>query len=193
MRDLYIGLMSGTSLDGVDGVIADFGSGQCQVLAHASAPFTPELKAQLLALNHAGENELHRAALSGNALVRVYAEVVARLLGASNIPRAQVHAGGARGQTVRPRPQEFDGTGYTLQLCQPALLAELVGIDVVADFRSRDVAGGGQGGALAPSFLITGLDLVIPIKRGAAPHRIGMAGTSPAMTGEDVTQDRAMP
>jgi anhydro-N-acetylmuramic acid kinase len=65
---------------------------------------------------------------------------------------AEVKAIGAHGQTVRHRPQEFDGTGYTLQLCQPALLAELTGIDVVADFRSRDVAAGGQGAPLAPFF-----------------------------------------
>jgi anhydro-N-acetylmuramic acid kinase len=63
-----------------------------------------------------------------------------------------VRAIGAHGQTVRHRPQAFDGTGYTLQLCQPALLAELTGIDVVADFRSRDVAAGGQGAPLAPLF-----------------------------------------
>ena len=67
-------------------------------------------------------------------------------------PPASVRAIGAHGQTVRHRPQEFDGTGYTLQLCQPALLAELTGIDVVADFRSRDVAAGGQGAPLAPFF-----------------------------------------
>jgi anhydro-N-acetylmuramic acid kinase len=63
-----------------------------------------------------------------------------------------VRAIGAHGQTVRHRPQLFDGTGYTLQLNQPALLAELAGIDVVADFRSRDVAAGGQGAPLVPPF-----------------------------------------
>ncbi len=70
----------------------------------------------------------------------------------SGIPRSSVRAVGAHGQTVRHRPQEFDGTGYTLQLNSPALLAELCGIDVVADFRSRDVAAGGQGAPLVPPF-----------------------------------------
>jgi anhydro-N-acetylmuramic acid kinase len=77
---------------------------------------------------------------------------VADLLGRTGTRAANIHAIGAHGQTVRHRPQEFDGTGYTLQLCQPALLAELTGIDVVADFRSRDVAAGGQGAPLAPFF-----------------------------------------
>lgn len=149
---LFIGLMSGTSLDGVDGVLADFRVEPPQVLAHASAPLPGDLRAELLALNTAGPNELHRAALAGNALVRVYAQVVQELLSASGTRAAQVSALGAHGQTVRHRPQEFDGTGYTLQLNQPALLVELTGISVVADFRSRDVAAGGQGAPLAPFF-----------------------------------------
>ncbi len=149
---LYIGLMSGTSLDGVDGVIADFESPSPRILGHASAPFAPELRAELLALNAAGNDELHRAALAANALMRVYAQVVTSLLDRSGRTAAQVRAIGAHGQTVRHRPQAFDGTGYTIQLCQPALLAELTGIDVVADFRSRDVAAGGQGAPLAPFF-----------------------------------------
>jgi anhydro-N-acetylmuramic acid kinase len=152
MPDLYIGLMSGTSLDGVDGVLADFSSSTSQVLAHAAAPFSPVLKGELLALNHSGTDELHRAALAGNAVMRAYAGVVAQLLAQAGVGPHQVKAVGAHGQTVRHRPQEFDGTGYTLQLSQPALLAELVGIDVVADFRSRDVAAGGQGAPLAPFF-----------------------------------------
>jgi len=152
MPDHYIGLMSGTSLDGVDGVLANFTSDRPRVIAHASAPFTAELKAELLALNRAGDDELHRAALAANALVRLYADVVAGLLRAGQLQPSDVRAVGAHGQTVRHRPQEFDGTGYTLQLCQPALLAELTGIDVVADFRSRDVAAGGQGAPLAPFF-----------------------------------------
>lgn len=152
MSELYIGLMSGTSLDGVDGVLADFTGGRVQVLHHASAAFPPELRTELLALNTAGPDELHRAALAGNALVRSYTGVVQTLLAQTHTPASAIRAIGAHGQTVRHRPQEFDGTGYTLQLNQPALLAELCGIDVVADFRSRDVAAGGQGAPLVPPF-----------------------------------------
>ena len=121
-------------------------------LEHACAPFPAPLKAELLALNRSGADELHRAALAGNELMRQYAAIVGQLLATSRASAADVRAIGAHGQTVRHRPQEFDGTGYTLQLCQPALLAELTGIDVVADFRSRDVAAGGQGAPLAPFF-----------------------------------------
>jgi anhydro-N-acetylmuramic acid kinase len=152
MPDLYIGLMSGTSLDGVDGVLADFSPTSPLVIEHASAPFPPELRVELLRLNTSGPDELHRAALAGNALMRVYSQVVGALLASARVSSSAVRAIGAHGQTVRHRPQEFDGTGYTLQLCQPALLAELTGIDVVADFRSRDVAAGGQGAPLAPLF-----------------------------------------
>jgi anhydro-N-acetylmuramic acid kinase len=152
MAELYIGLMSGTSLDGVDAVLADLSASGVRVLAHSSAPFSDALKAELLALNSAGDNELHRSALASNALVRVYASQVQQLLAECKIAPHQVRAIGAHGQTVRHRPQEFDGTGYTLQLNQPALLAEMCGIDVVADFRSRDVAAGGQGAPLVPPF-----------------------------------------
>ena len=152
MPDLYIGLMSGTSLDGVDGVLVDFSATAPQVIDNASAPFPAGLRADLLALNTSGADELHRCALAGNALMRIYAAVVHELLANTGTPAATVRAIGAHGQTVRHRPQEFDGTGYTLQLCQPALLAELTGIDVAADFRSRDVAAGGQGAPLAPFF-----------------------------------------
>lgn len=147
-----IGLMSGTSLDGVDGVVVDFSEGT-QVLWHASRGFDAALRAELLALNTPdGRDELHRAALAANALARSYAEVVRELLQATGLAPAQIAAIGAHGQTVRHRPQMFDGTGYTLQLNSPALLAELSGIAVVADLRSRDVAAGGQGAPLVPAF-----------------------------------------
>lgn len=148
----YIGLMSGTSLDGIDGVLADFSGTRMRVTFHASAPFEPALRAELLALNTPGENELHRAALAGNGLARAYASVVHELLQRSGLPASAIRAIGAHGQTVRHRPQEFDGTGYTLQLGNPALLAEMTGIAVVADLRSRDVAAGGQGAPLVPAF-----------------------------------------
>ncbi|MFL6662265.1 MAG: anhydro-N-acetylmuramic acid kinase [Rhizobacter sp.] len=155
MSDLYIGLMSGTSLDGVDGVLVDFapaGGGTLRVLAHAHRPFAGHFKAELLALNSTDANELHRAALAGNAIARAYAEVTGDVLAAHGNERAAIRAIGAHGQTVRHRPREFDGTGYTLQLINASLLAELTGLDVVADFRSRDIAAHGQGAPLVPAF-----------------------------------------
>jgi anhydro-N-acetylmuramic acid kinase len=152
--DLYIGLMSGTSLDGVDSVLVDFDAGpaRLRVLAHAHEPIAPALAEELLALNSVGTNELHRAALAANALVRISAATVIRLLRDSGTARSDVIAMGVHGQTVRHRPGEFDGIGYTLQLNNPALLAEACGIDVIADLRSRDVAAGGQGAPLVPAF-----------------------------------------
>lgn len=153
MADLYIGLMSGTSMDGVDGVLAQWpADSTLQVHAHVHLDFDPGLAAELMALNASGPDELHRAALAGNALARCYADVVKALLDRSGIPATSVRAVGAHGQTVRHRPQQFDGVGYTLQLNNPALLAELTGIDVVADLRSRDLAAGGQGAPLVPAF-----------------------------------------
>ena len=149
---LFIGLMSGTSLDGVDGVLADWSGSRPQVLAHAHQAFGPDARLELLALNTAGHNELHRAALAANEVSRRYAEVVQRLLQATGLAAKDVSAIGAHGQTVRHQPQAFDGTGYTLQLINGALLAELTGIGTVCDLRSRDVAAGGQGAPLVPAF-----------------------------------------
>jgi anhydro-N-acetylmuramic acid kinase len=162
----FIGLMSGTSLDGVDGVLArtvtptaarragstDSALAQLVSCGHAHVAFDAKLRAQLLALNRSADDELHRAALAANALVVVYAQVVAQLLQGAALSAAEVRALGAHGQTVRHRPGEFDGHGYTLQLMNGALLAELTGIPVVCDFRSRDVAAGGQGAPLVPAF-----------------------------------------
>jgi len=149
---LFMGLMSGTSLDGVDGVLVDFSAGTPVVVQHDYLAFAPAFAAELLALNSPGDNEVHRAALAANTLARSYAAVVQRMLAAAGIGPGAVNAIGAHGQTIRHRPQEFDGSGYTVQLNNPALLAECAGIDVVADFRSRDVAAGGQGAPLVPAF-----------------------------------------
>jgi anhydro-N-acetylmuramic acid kinase len=148
----YIGLMSGTSLDGVDGVLVDFSQDTPRVLSHKTMPFDDAFKAELMALNTAGVNELHRAALAANTLVKAYAQVVKSLLTVTGLVAADIQAIGAHGQTVRHQPGLFDGVGYTLQLNNPSLLAELTGITAVADFRSRDVAAGGQGAPLVPVF-----------------------------------------
>ncbi len=159
MHDYTIGLMSGTSLDGADGVLVDFSGDKLHIVATASQPFADSLRAELLALNTPSHNELHRAAVAANELAAVYARVVAELVqtaAAQGISANQISAIGAHGQTVRHHPRRIaagmPGTGYTLQLNNPSLLAELTGIDVVADFRSRDVAAGGQGAPLVPAF-----------------------------------------
>jgi anhydro-N-acetylmuramic acid kinase len=151
----FIGLMSGTSLDGVDAVLAETfagGDDRLWAKAHAHAPFPAALREELLLLNQSGSDEIHRAALAANALVAVYGQVVRAVLDHAGVPAREVTALGAHGQTVRHRPGEFDGTGYTVQLMNGALLAEHTGIDVVCDLRSRDVAAGGQGAPLVPAF-----------------------------------------
>jgi anhydro-N-acetylmuramic acid kinase len=140
--------MSGTSVDGVDGVIADFDVFPCRTLAHAHVGFVPELKAELTALQREGDNELHRAALAANALMDACAAAVAALLMGADVAPTRIAAIGIHGQTVRHRPD----LGYTTQLANPARLAEATGMTVVADFRSRDVAAGGQGAPLVPAF-----------------------------------------
>ncbi len=140
--------MSGTSVDGVDGVVADFALPPCRTLAHAHVGFDPGLRAELSALQRKGPDELHRSALAANALMDACAATVAALLTGAGLERAAVAAIGVHGQTVRHRPE----LGYTMQLANPARLAETTGITVVADFRSRDVAAGGQGAPLVPAF-----------------------------------------
>lgn len=150
---LFAGLMSGTSLDGVDGVLVHLSEGRRpRCLTHVHRRFDDTLRQELLALNTPGPDELHRAALAGNAVARQYAGVVDSLLQTAGLAAGDVRALGAHGQTVRHRPGEFDTTGYTTQLLNGALLAELTGIDVVCDLRSRDVAAGGQGAPLVPTF-----------------------------------------
>jgi anhydro-N-acetylmuramic acid kinase len=147
MPELFIGLMSGTSLDGVDAVVADCG-GTPRLVAASHFPFPSALRGELMALQSPDGNELHRAALAANALAHVYADGVRGLLADARLEPAAVRAIGCHGQTIRHQPD----AGYTLQLVNGALLAELAGIDVVCDFRSRDVAAGGQGAPLAPAF-----------------------------------------
>ncbi len=148
MNDLYIGLMSGTSLDGADGVLVDFSGARLRVLANSTQAFSNEFRTELLALNTPSHNELHRAAMAANQLVEVYASVVKSLLEQTRLTAQDIQAIGAHGQTVRHQPR----SGYSTQLNNPALLAERTSIDVVADFRSRDVAAGGQGAPLVPAF-----------------------------------------
>jgi anhydro-N-acetylmuramic acid kinase len=149
---LYIGLMSGTSLDGIDAVLAKIGpNGETSAQAAFSAPFSPELRKSLFELQSPGPNEIHREKQAGNALAIAYAEAVDQLLKNENLKPSDITAIGAHGQTIRHQPH-LGEMAYTHQTLNPALLAERTGIDVIADFRSRDVAAGGNGAPLVPAF-----------------------------------------
>lgn len=150
---LFVGLMSGTSLDGVDAVLIDFQNPKHpNIMGHHFWPFPADFKLELLALNEGCEKELHRAYLAANRLSHLYAQCTLALLENTSTAAKDITALGAHGQTVRHQPGQHDAWGYTSQLLNPALLAELTQIDVVSDFRSRDVAIGGQGAPLVPAF-----------------------------------------
>lgn len=145
--------MSGTSLDGVDAVLSEFTQHsdqplQSRVIKAYSLPFSQDLREELLVLHESGHNEIERTALAGNQLAKLYARAVNGLLETANIQASDVSAIGCHGQTIRHRPE----LGYTIQIGNAALLAELTGITVVSDFRSRDVAANGQGAPLVPAF-----------------------------------------
>ncbi len=144
---LYLGVMSGTSLDGLD--IALLEQTQHPRLIDAlGLPMPESLREQLLALCQSGPDEIVRSALAEQAWAHLVAQGVSQLLAKHSLEPSAIRAIGSHGQTIRHEPQ----LGFTLQIGAPALLAELTGICVVSDFRSRDVAAGGQGAPLVPAF-----------------------------------------
>jgi anhydro-N-acetylmuramic acid kinase len=145
---LVVGLMSGTSLDGVDAALVDFSGKQPKALATFWQPYSSAIRKPALQLQTAQQNEIHCAALLANELAHCYADAVAQLLANAGVNAGQIAAIGCHGQTIRHQP----ASGYSVQLNNPALLAELTGIAVVADFRSRDIAAGGQGAPLVPAY-----------------------------------------
>lgn len=146
--DCCVGVMSGTSLDGVDAVVACFDGDRCSVQGAAYRPFGAELRSELMALQVPGNHELERAAKAANALADTYADTIADALAVAGLKASDVSAAGVHGQTIR-----HDGTGgWTLQLNNAARVAERSDITVVADFRARDIAAGGQGAPLVPAF-----------------------------------------
>jgi anhydro-N-acetylmuramic acid kinase len=140
--------MSGTSLDGIDAVAVEASGEGFAYLGCASEPFDEVFRGELLSLCSPGSNEIERMQDAANELSRRYAHCVRTLLAELGIAASEVRALGAHGQTVRHRPE----AGCTLQIINGALLAELTGIDTVTDFRSRDVAAGGEGAPLVPPF-----------------------------------------
>jgi uncharacterised protein family (UPF0075) len=145
----YIGIMSGTSMDGADAVLIRTDAAKFLATeSHAFLPYPGRLKNDLLTLQNSGLDEIHRSRLLAQELSRLYARVVQNLLNESKLTPADITALGCHGQTVRHAP----GHGYSVQIADLPLLAELTGITAVGDFRSRDIAAGGQGAPLVPAF-----------------------------------------
>lgn len=144
---LYLGVMSGTSLDGLDIALIRYESSPT-LLAHLYRPLPEALRVELLALCVSGPDELARAATAEQRWAELAAAGINELLIREGLSSRDIRAIGSHGQTVRHEPSR----GFTVQIGNPALLAELTGIDVVADFRRRDVAAGGQGAPLVPAF-----------------------------------------
>ncbi len=145
---IYIGLMSGTSLDGVDAVAATFAGGKFKFIAREFVAFSDQQKSKLFKLCQPGFDEVRKLQEAGNMISRIYAGAVQQLLSKNNLQPKDIAALGAHGQTIRHSPQ----LGVSTQAINGALLAELTDIDVVCDFRNRDMAAGGQGAPLVPAF-----------------------------------------
>jgi anhydro-N-acetylmuramic acid kinase len=145
---LFLGLMTGTSLDGIDVALVDFSCTPPRLIAAQGTPLSDELRSQLLRLQSPQPDELHLAQLAANAHSDACADAIHALLAQAGFAASDIEAIGNHGQTIRHRPE----CGYTLQIGNHARLAEKTGISVVGDFRSRDVAASGQGAPLVPAF-----------------------------------------
>ncbi|MHA3053459.1 anhydro-N-acetylmuramic acid kinase [Acinetobacter sp. ANC 4640] len=146
MSDIYIGVMTGTSMDGVDIVAASFDP--LQLHATLTLPFDPDLQDQLMALTLPGDNEIDRMGKADVALANMIGHGINQLIEKNQIDRTKIKAIGSHGQTIRHRPEH----GFTLQIGDPNIITELTRIPVVSDFRRRDMAAGGQGAPLVPAF-----------------------------------------
>jgi len=149
--ELFIGLISGTSLDGIDAALVEFKADNQPRLLHAFAyPWPPALEEELRALSQPGGNEIERLGVADAWAGDILAAAANSLCDQANVAPERITAIGSHGQTVRHGPGASHP--YTLQIGDPSRIAELTGITTVADFRRRDMAAGGQGAPLVPAF-----------------------------------------
>lgn len=147
MSDLYIGLMSGTSVDGIDAALVDFSENFPKVIATHYEPYPTPLKEKILALCQQGSNEIERMGELDSLLGKEFARAVNDLLSKQSLQPSAIQAIGSHGQTIRHHPQQF-----TLQIGDPNIIAAHTGITTIADFRRKDIAHGGHGAPLVPAF-----------------------------------------
>ncbi len=153
--ELYIGLLSGTSIDSIDAALLDLGANQVKLLATHSEPIDGPVKAQILELCSPGSNEIERLGILDRQLGVMFAKAANALLQRADLNPAAIKAIGSHGQTIRHRPvgRGRESTcAFTLQIGDPNTIAENCAITTVADFRRRDIAANGQGAPLVPLF-----------------------------------------
>ncbi len=149
-QQYYIGLMSGTSMDGVDAVLVDFSDQQLKLIASHTLELPNRLLSGLQQICQSGCDEINRMGTLDRDVGKLFAQAVNELLEKAQIDKQQVIAIGSHGQTIRHMPNLE--MGFTLQIGDPNTIATLTGIDVIADFRRKDIALGGQGAPLVPAF-----------------------------------------
>jgi anhydro-N-acetylmuramic acid kinase len=150
MSDLYIGLMSGTSADGIDAALLDFSEAKPVMIGTHFTPYSDILRQKIMALYQQGENEIERMGELDRLLAKAFAQATHALLMKCNIPAKAIQAIGSHGQTIRHQPHHPER--FTVQIGDPNTLAAETGIITVADFRRKDIAYGGQGAPLVPAF-----------------------------------------
>lgn len=156
-----IGLMSGTSVDGIDAVIVDIQNGvedhdavRVDVLQFATYPYPDGARERILEISAPGVGSVEKICHLNAYLGELFAQAAIRIAGEAGIPLTSIDAIGSHGQTIQHLPQPQDESGIlvrsTLQIGEPSIIAERTGATTVADFRPRDMAAGGQGAPLAP-------------------------------------------
>jgi anhydro-N-acetylmuramic acid kinase len=151
MSELYIGLMSGTSVDGIDAALVDFSGETLKLIAFEYQPFSKNLKTKIQHISCVNQTLLlsDYGALDCE-LGHLFADAVNNLLKKSGLSPSAIRAIGSHGQTVYHQPNTI--LPFSLQIGDPNVIAEKTGITTVADFRRRDIAACGQGAPLAPAF-----------------------------------------
>lgn len=150
MSNIYAGLISGTSLDGVDVVIAEFGDRDCRIAAARTIAYPRRIAARLKALIESPQSTLSEIGSVNVAVGRFFADCALAVLREAGVEAAAVAAIGHHGQTVYHQP---DGPEpFSMQLGDASSIAAITGIATVADFRNIDIALGGQGAPLVPAF-----------------------------------------
>jgi len=149
---LFIGLMSGTSIDGIDAALVRIDGAAIDLIATHSEPFAADVAAWTRRVSAGTDDDLDNLARLDRALGLHFAAAAGALLERSRTASQDVVAIGSHGQTVRHRPEGAPAERYSMQLGDPSTIAERTGITTVADFRRRDIAAGGEGAPLVPAF-----------------------------------------